>query len=119
MEGAERDAAEGPKVVEPAPEIPSGEPIVPPSPASTFLPEVRLITVSEVADTPQQRPSVEETGAAGTSSCGILVTPPKSRYAVPMELVYDPMLASDVLKHFQDTFKELYKFSTVCFLVLA
>jgi uncharacterized membrane protein SpoIIM required for sporulation len=27
------------------------------------------------------------------------------------------MLIADVLKHFQDTFKELYKFSTVCLLV--
>jgi hypothetical protein len=80
--GAERDAAEGPRVVEPASEIPSGEPIMPPPPASTFLPEARLITAGEVVGTPQQRPSVEETGGVGTSSGGILVTPPKSRYVV-------------------------------------
>jgi hypothetical protein len=64
--------------VEPALEILPGELIMPPPPASTFLPEVRLTTMSEVAGTPQQRPSVEETGAAGTSSGGILVTPCKS-----------------------------------------
>jgi hypothetical protein len=70
-----------------------------------------------VAGTPQQRPSVEETSVASTSSGGILVTPPKSRYAIPTELVDDPILTADVLKHFQDTFRELYKFSTVCLLV--
>jgi tRNA (Thr-GGU) A37 N-methylase len=53
----------------------------------------------------------------GTSSGGTLVTPPKSQYAIPTELVDDPMLTVDVLKHFQDTFKELYKFSVICLLV--
>jgi hypothetical protein len=55
---AEWDIAGGLRVVEPAPEIPSGEPIVPPLLVSTFLPEARLITAGEVAGTPQQRPSV-------------------------------------------------------------
>jgi hypothetical protein len=115
--GAEHDATEGPRVVEPAHEIPPGEPIVPPSPVSTFLPKARLITAGEVAGTRQQKPSVEETSVVGTSSGGILVTPLKSRYAVSTQLVDDQMLTSNVLKHFQDTFKELYKFSTVCLLV--
>jgi hypothetical protein len=69
--GAGRDAMEGPRVVEPTREIPSGEPIVLPPPMSTFLPKMRLITAGEVASTPQQRPSVEETGAVGTSSSGM------------------------------------------------
>jgi hypothetical protein len=56
---------EGPRVVEPAPEIPLVEPILPPPCASTFLPKARLITAGEVAGTPQQRPSAEETSAAG------------------------------------------------------
>jgi hypothetical protein len=74
----ERDVAESPRVVEPAPKIPSGEPIVPAPPVSTFLPETRLIIAGEVARTLQLKPSVEETGAVGTSSGGTLVTPPKS-----------------------------------------
>jgi hypothetical protein len=113
---AQRDATKNPRLVELAPEIPSGKPIVPPPPASTFLPEAILITAVDVVGTPQQRPSVEEAGAASTSAGGILVTPPKSRYAVPTELVDDPMLTSDVLKYFQDTYKELYKFSTLSLL---
>lgn len=103
-------------MVVPAPEIPSGDPIVPPPSLSTYLPEARLIAAGEVTGT--QRPNVEETGTTGTISGDILVTPPKSRYAVPLELVDDPMLSFDVLKHFQDNFKELYKFSMVCLLGL-
>jgi hypothetical protein len=110
------EAAEGPKMVGPAPEVPSVEPIVLPPPSSTYLPEARLIVAGEVTGTRQQRPNVEETGTTDAVSRGILVTPPKSRYVVSLELVDDPMLSSDVLKHFQDTFKELYKFSTVCML---
>jgi hypothetical protein len=52
----------------------------------------------------------------GISSGGILVIPPKPKYAIPTELVDDLMLTSEVLKNFQDNFKELYKFSTVCLL---
>jgi hypothetical protein len=63
-------------MVVPAPEIPSGDPIVPPPSSSTYLPEARLIAAGEVTGT--QRPNVEETGAAGTVSGDILVTPPKS-----------------------------------------
>lgn len=90
-------------VASPAPELPTGEPIEPPLPQSTCLPEAQLITAGEVAGTPQQRPNAEETGAAGTSSGGILVTPPKWQHVMPTELIDDPMLASDVLKQFQDT----------------
>jgi hypothetical protein len=52
-----------------------------------------------------------------TSSDGILVTPPKWQYAIPRELIEDLMLKSATLKQFQDTFKDLYKFSTVSVLV--
>jgi hypothetical protein len=99
---------------EPAPEILSGEPIVPPPPASTILPEARLITASKLADTPQQQPNAKEAGAGGTSSCTILVTPSEWQHAVLTELIDNPMMTTETLKHFQDTFKDLYKFSTVC-----
>jgi hypothetical protein len=92
-----------PGVASPALELPTGEPIESPPLANTHLPEARLITASEGA------------GAAGTSSGGILVSPSGWQHAIPTELIDDPMLASDVLRQFQDTFKDLYKFSTVCF----
>lgn len=43
-----------PSVVEPAPEIRIGEPIEPPPPAGTFLPEACLVIAGEVAGTQQQ-----------------------------------------------------------------
>jgi hypothetical protein len=66
-----------------------------------------------VARTRQQQPTCENQGAAGTSSGGILISPPGWQHAIPMELIDDPILSLEVLKHFQDTFKELYKFSMV------
>jgi hypothetical protein len=66
-----------------------------------------------VTEIPQQQPAPQGQGAASTSSGGILVTPPKWQYAVQHELIEDPMLTSATLKQFQDTFKDLYKFSTV------
>jgi hypothetical protein len=41
---------------EPAPEMLTGELIIPPPAASRTLPEARLITAGEVAGTPQQQP---------------------------------------------------------------
>jgi hypothetical protein len=114
---AERDAAEGPKMVEPAPEIPSGEPILPPPPASTILPIGRLILAGEVTGTRQQQPTSENQDAAGTYSGNLLVSPSGWQHVIPTELIDDLMLTAEVLKNFQDTFKELYKFSTVCLLV--
>jgi hypothetical protein len=99
-----------PGVASPALELPTGEPIESPPLANTHLPEARLITASEGAGIPQQQPNADEAGAAGTSSGGILVSPSGWQHAIPTEL-----LASDVLRQFQDTFKDLYKFSTVCF----
>jgi hypothetical protein len=66
-----------------------------------------------VIDIPQQQPTSQEQGAASTSSGAILVTTPKWQYAVPLELIEDPMLTSANLKQFQDTFKDLCKFSMV------
>jgi hypothetical protein len=66
-----------------------------------------------VAGTRQQQPNVEETEAAGTSSGPILVTPHGWQHDVPAELIHDPMLTNKTLKHFQDTLKILYRFSTV------
>jgi hypothetical protein len=62
-----------PKIDEPAPEILSGELIVPPPPASINPPEARLITAGEVASTPQKQPNAEEEYAMGTSSGTIRV----------------------------------------------
>jgi hypothetical protein len=50
--GAEHDATKGPRIAAPTLEIPSGEPIVPAQPVSTFMPEARLITAGEVAGFP-------------------------------------------------------------------
>jgi hypothetical protein len=67
--GVESNTTEGPRVVEPALEIPSGEPILPLPPVSTVLPVAHLILAGEVAGTrQQQQPSAEHRGAAGTSS---------------------------------------------------
>jgi hypothetical protein len=44
---------EGPRVVDPAPEIPSGQPIVPPPHVSTILPIACMILVGEVVGTQQ------------------------------------------------------------------
>jgi hypothetical protein len=41
-----------PGVASPALELPTGEPIEPPLPLSTHLPEAQLITAGEVAGTP-------------------------------------------------------------------
>jgi hypothetical protein len=74
--------------------------------------------MGEVTEIPQQQPAPQEQGAARTSSGGILVTPPKWQYVIPRELIKDSMLTSATLKQFQDTFKDLYKFSTVSVLDL-
>jgi hypothetical protein len=66
-----------------------------------------------VTEIPQQQPAAQGQGVASTSSGGILVTPLKWQYAIPRELLEDPMLTSATLKQFQHTFKDLYKFSTV------
>jgi hypothetical protein len=66
-----------------------------------------------VTGNPQQQPALGDQGATGSSSGGILVTPPKGRFAIPTDLIEDPMLSSASLIEFQNTFKELYKFSTV------
>jgi hypothetical protein len=92
---------------------------VPPLPTSTTLHVARLILAGKVAGISQQQPTREHQGVAGTSAKAILVLLPKSKYAIPTKLVDDPMLTSWVLKHFEDIFKELYKFSTVCLLGLS
>jgi hypothetical protein len=111
------DAASGEgekaRTKKPAPELLTSEQILPPLPAGTCLSEEKLISADEVTGTPQQKDE-----AAGTSTEGILVTPPKWQYAIPTDLIEHPMLSSATLKKFQNTFKELYKFSTVILLNL-
>jgi hypothetical protein len=65
----------------------------------------------------QQQPNVENAEAASTSSGPILVTPHQWQHVVPTELIDDPMLTNEALKHFQDTFMDLYSFSTVWLLL--
>jgi hypothetical protein len=84
---------EEPGMVETAPEIPIGEPIVPPPTTGTFLPEAHPVLAGEVAGTPHQQPIFEDYGVAGTSERIVLVLPPKYQYTVPTELIDDPMLA--------------------------
>jgi hypothetical protein len=91
----------------------TGEPIMPPPLASTNLLEAQLITAGEVAGIQQQQPNVEHAETAGTSSGPILVTPHGWQHVVPIELFDDQMLTNENLKYFQDTFKDLCKFSTV------
>jgi hypothetical protein len=69
-----------------------------------------------VIGNPQQRTAPEDQGAVGPSSEGIMVTPPKWQYAIPTDLIEDSMLSSATLTEFQNTSKELYKFSIVSIL---
>jgi hypothetical protein len=78
---------EEPEVRDDAPDILIGEPIEMPLPPRTILPVAQLLTEIKVTSTPQQQPALEDQGAAGTSSGGILVVPPKWQYAVPTELI--------------------------------
>lgn len=99
-------------MAEPAPEIPLGEPIEPPFP--TYVLEAYLILAGEVAGTPQQSPTADDIGTAGTSSSGILVVPHGALGDVESDfLIDDPMLSNESLLLFQNTFKDLYMFSTV------
>jgi hypothetical protein len=82
-----------------------------------IYPVVRLILADEVASIPQQQPTHKDQDAVGTFSGNILVSPQGWLHVVPIELIDDPMLTSEVLKNFQVTFRELYKFSTVWLLV--
>jgi hypothetical protein len=66
-----------------------------------------------MAGTQQQQPTCENQDVAGTSSGGILVSASGWQHAVPTDLIDDPMLTSEILKQFQDSFKDLYKFSMV------
>jgi hypothetical protein len=70
-----------------------------------------------VASTQQEQPNVEDAETTGTSSGSILVIPHGWQHVMPIELIDDPMLTNKNLKHFQDTFKDLYMFSTVWLLL--
>ena len=98
--------AEATQAGEEAPEIPSGEPILPPPLKSSRLPFARLIFTVEATCTPPRQPSTEEQGVASVVPSKILVLPAKSQYLVLTKLVDDPMLTSAVLKQFQDNMKE-------------
>jgi hypothetical protein len=93
--------------------MPTGEHIEMTPSIDNNVPVVCLITSCTGSDNPQQQSAAEDQGAAGPSSGGILVTPPKWQHAIPTELIDDPMLPSATLMEFQTTFKELYKFSMV------
>ena len=93
------------------PKIPSGEPILPPPPESSCLPDARLVFTGEGPVTPLQRPLTKDQSVVGAGASEMLVLLPKWQYAVPTEQVEDPMLTSAVLKQFQDSMKECYKFA--------
>jgi hypothetical protein len=71
-----------------------------------------------VVDTRQKQPNVEDAETAGTSSGPIVVTPHGWQHIAPTELIDDSMLTNESLKHFQDSFKDLYKFSMVWLLFI-
>jgi hypothetical protein len=90
----------------------AGEPIMPPLVGSN-LPVAQMLTSCKVIDNAQQQPTLGDQGDVGSSLGGILMTPPKWQYAIPIDLIEDPILSSVTLAEFQNTFKKLYKFSTV------
>jgi hypothetical protein len=90
-------------VQEASPKMLAGEPIMPPLVGSN-LPVAQMLTSCKVIDNAQQQPTLGDQGDVGSSLGGILMTPPKWQYAI---------LSSVTLAEFQNTFKKLYKFSTV------
>ena len=92
------------------PEILSGEPILPPPPESACVPIAQLVFMGEGSGTPSQRPLMEDQSVVGAGVSEMLVFLLKWQYAVLTKLIKDPMLTSAVLKQFQDSMKEFYKF---------
>jgi hypothetical protein len=66
-----------------------------------------------VAESPQQRRASIEHGAAGGSIVGALMQPPSWESDILKELIDDAMLISERMQEFQDSFKDLYRFSMV------
>jgi hypothetical protein len=61
-----------------------------------------------VAGSPQQKHASDEQGAAGGSIVGALMQPSSCESDIPQELTDDPMLISEHMQEFQDSFKDLY-----------
>jgi len=68
------------------------------------------VVLETPAGAPRQQPSAEGGSTTGTSQGRVLLHPPRS--VIEAELIEDPMLSAESLKNFQDTFKDLYRFST-------
>ena len=51
--------------------------------------------------------------AAKKATGTILMTPPKSKYVVPQDLIEDPMLTQEKMKEFRETIQDVYKFTLV------
>jgi hypothetical protein len=66
-----------------------------------------------VAGSPQQQHASVEHGDAGGSTVGTLMQPPSWESDISQELIDDPMLILERMQEFQDSFKDLYRFSTV------
>jgi hypothetical protein len=101
----EATTEEEPEVWDASLKILAGEPIVTPPHASTIFLVARLLTSSKVTSNPQQQTAPVDQGAVGPSSKRILVNPLKWQYAIPTDLIEDPMLSSATLTEFQNTFK--------------
>jgi hypothetical protein len=61
-----------------------------------------------VAGSPQQQHSSNEQGTVGGSIVRALMQPPSWESDIPQELIDDPMLISERMQEFQDSFKDLY-----------
>jgi hypothetical protein len=66
-----------------------------------------------VAGSPQQQHASDEQGAVGDSMGGAVMQPSSWESDIPQELIHDPMLISERMQEFQDSFKDLYRFSMV------
>jgi hypothetical protein len=66
-----------------------------------------------MAGGPQQQHASDEHGAAGASTIRALMQPSSWESDIPQELIDEPMLISERMQEFQDSFKDLYRFSTV------
>jgi len=99
-------------------EIPTGEPILPPSLDYAHLSFTRLVNADEKAGTTPQRPVSEEQGDAGAGSGGVPAHLSMVESTTSSDLVKDPILSADKIKLFQDNMKECQEFLTVsCFIV--
>ncbi|RLN07344.1 hypothetical protein C2845_PM11G00320 [Panicum miliaceum] len=113
----------------PASDLLEGEPIVPPRPPGTVLPEVTLVTVGGVAGELPKESSAQDASAAGVTDPGTSIAQTTSTTGlgagdvgavrrsepsaeVANDLIEDPDLSKEKRDHVLDVFKDLYGFTT-------